>query len=282
MQFDVRPLTPADFAAADAVLQAAFARPISFLHQLQWCHQLQPGSLCGALVEGRLVATGAAINYGQLAHLGLMAVAPDAQRQGWGGRVLTCLLERLDQQRCPTVLLDASLAGEELYERHGFRPHSLAKVFQAPPRPLVTGDLGLAEPAQLADLDALIRLDQPCFGANRGHLLHLLLERYVGRCWLSRDARGELDGFLVARERFIGPWVARNVPAARRLLRQAAAVTYEVPPQVSVPRGNQRAWQFLHAAGFQEVRQLTHMRRGAPLPEQRPDCLWAHTTFGLG
>lgn len=56
------------------------------------------------------------------AYLGFLAVTPDRQGRGIGGRLLREHHERLDAQQQPAYLVASSAASARLYERHGYRP----------------------------------------------------------------------------------------------------------------------------------------------------------------
>ncbi len=84
MTISIRHLEDTDLAAADTILKLAFRSSVSRLDDLRFYRQIQPDGWFVASQEGRLFGTVGATNYGTFAHVGLMAVHPDAQRQGGG------------------------------------------------------------------------------------------------------------------------------------------------------------------------------------------------------
>ena len=63
-----------------------------------------------------------AYNYGPCASIGMMAVHPQAQRQGIGYILMRSLVKHLDGQGVPLLFLEASAAGQRLYPSLDFEP----------------------------------------------------------------------------------------------------------------------------------------------------------------
>jgi GNAT superfamily N-acetyltransferase len=281
MTVSLRTLTPDDIDDADAILVPAYGVPRSRKRELALYLALQPDGWRLALEDGRPVGMGGATDYGTFAYIGLMAVHPSVQRRGIATLILEELLGWLEQRACPSVLLDASTPGGPLYVKYGFA--DLDKVVQYQQddcalRPRPSERVALLQAANLA---AMADFDAPIFGARREALFNALLAQVPDRAFLSRDAAGQVDGYLFAQPSVIGPWVARDAVAAEGLLAAALALSFEDAPRVLAPSANNEAADLLLRYGFSPQRSLRHMRRGEPVPRQR-ELIYGQASFGLG
>ncbi len=284
----VRPFVESDIAGADRVLRAAFERETSFEAHLRLTQLIQPDGVLVACQDGQVVGTVGAVDYGAVAYIGLMAVAPDFQGHGLGRLLITRLLAWLAARGRPTILLDATDKGAALYETLGFVDDHVARVFElsdrptTPARPAARGVRG-AEPA---DFDEMVALDARSFGADRRRLLAALWTYYRDRCLVARDPSNRLVGYLFARDPVLGPWVAESRQVAEELLamalRSGGIFQYRSAPLVMVPRSNERSADVLLQHGFCERRRLRHMRRGGTAPTGVPRCLFGQSSFAHG
>jgi predicted N-acetyltransferase YhbS len=288
---DVRTMREDDLEAVDALLQAAFDRPASFLDHVRLTRRLQPDGVFVAERAGQVVATVGAVDYGKLAYVGLMAVSPAVQSQGIGRRLMEHLLSWLQDRGCPMALLDATDRGAVMYESMRFVDDATAYVYVLPEGvagPARPGKQAVApgvRPATADDLDALVAFDAPRFGADRRKLLAALLVEQRQPCLMAFDAAGQLQGYLFLRA-VLGPWVAETHKIAEALLTAASAElsnqAIEAPPSVMVPRSNVLALKLLSSHGFVEQRRLRHMRLGGACPPGRPECLFGQSSFAHG
>ncbi len=122
MDICIRTMEEIDLEPADEILKLAFHGAVSRLDDLRLYRQIQPEGWFVAETNEHLVGMVGAAIYGKLAHIGLMAVHPEAQRQGIGLALMQFLLDRLEHQQVPLVTLDASQMGFPLYDRLGFLP----------------------------------------------------------------------------------------------------------------------------------------------------------------
>jgi hypothetical protein len=282
MSISIRLLEEADLAAADAVLKLAFQSTTSRLHDLRLYRQIQADGWIAAFQAGKLVGTAGAANYGAFAHVGLMAVHPDAQRQGIGQALMQFLLADLERQRVPLVILDASAAGRPLYEKLGFVPYDGTLVFQRQGFFLIQSQNAPVHSLSVRDLDELVQSDTGVFGADRRRVLQVLLEAYPGRAFLQRDAGGRISGYLFAQSNRIGPWVMRQSHAAEALLQAALSLPFEEPPSLNIPAGNREALELVQRYGFVQVRANLHMGRGAQAPPGRRQDIYSQTSLAVG
>jgi len=278
----IRELVDADLEIADAVLKLAFRSPISRLHDLWLYRQIQPDGWFIALQDEHLVGMVGAINYGVFAHVGLMAVHPDAQRKGIGFALMQFILARLEQQQVLRVILDASEIGRPLYDKLGFIAFDETFVFQR------DGDFARPETAPhlqtitVRDLDELVQWDTAVFGANRQKVFEVLLEAFPGRAFMQRDEQGRLMGYIFAQKNRIGPWVMLQSCSAEELFRAALLLPYEGPVSVAVPQANREALGLLQRYGFRLVRTNRHMGRAISEPPGKREQVYAQTSLAVG
>jgi ribosomal protein S18 acetylase RimI-like enzyme len=277
-----RLLAEADLADADRILQAAFAGSASRLHDLQLYRRIQPDGWFAACREKELVGLGGSASYGPFAHVGLVAVHPGFQRQGIGHALMDFILARLEQQRVPGVLLDASEMGRPLYARMGFLDYGETLVYQRE-----NGSIHEEQPpgAQLISgrqIEELAAWDAEIFGADRRRVIQTLVEVFPERAFLQRDGRGKLAGYIVAQQNRIGPWVSLRSDHAAELLRRVLSLDYGGTLSAAVPAENHEAIELLEAQGFERVRSNRHMGRGIQnLPGQR-QYVYAQTSLAIG
>ena len=309
----IRPLTQADLDAANALSMAAYGGPVDRRGGLARTLAVAPEGLLLAEWDGRPVGVGSAILYGPFAWIGAVAVAPELQRRGIAGAIVTRLLAYIADRGCPLTLLDASAAGEALYARLGFVQDDVVHRYQLPPVPAP----GTAVPEALApergfgtrcaasprdsvrargadsvpdgvaplrpsDLEAVAAFDAPLFGGDRRALLASLLADFPDRAWLHRDRHGAIDGYLIAQAWTLGPWMASHARAGATLFSRALALPEVTDLGILVPGANEAGMRLLERAGLTRRRTLRHLRLGAAPSPQRRARIWGQASFGWG
>lgn len=278
----VREIRPEDVAAADAVLVGAFGPPGSYAAELRRYVALDPHGWLLAELDGRAVGTAGALCYGPFAHIGLVAVRPDAQRRGVGAALMERLLAGLEARGCASAVLDATEAGAGLYARFGFveveRTVRYVRQEGDAERPPASRAV---TPLLPADLPEVAAFDAPIFGADRTAVLASYLRDAAGRAFLTRDERGEIAGYLIAQPAAIGPWAARSAEDAEALLGAALASGFGGGVKAIVPGANRAAPHVLMRYGFRPQRSLRRMLRGRPIAAQR-ELLYGQASLAIG
>ncbi len=282
MNITIRELTEADDEQANDLLNLAFESHTNRMNDLRLYHRLQPDGWFKACLDGRMIGTVGAITYGDFAHVGFMTVHPDQQGQGIGRLLMEHILAWLEGQKVPLVTLDASRKGFPLYEKLGFFcvDETMTYVKQIDPVICV-----LPEGVQLitpADLDELVELDRPIFGADRRKVFQTLIEFYPSRGFMYKDEHGKMTGYLFAYMNRIGPWVMTDPIGAEDLLKAALMLEYENPVVVCVPAVNQGAVDLLQAVGFEKLRGGRHMIKGSTDVPGLRTRIFAQTSMGAG
>jgi GNAT superfamily N-acetyltransferase len=282
MTISIRTLSDADVEAADGILSSAFQRAESWQPELRLFQRLQPDGIFLASRDGTPAGMVASIIYSGYAYVGLMGIHQNSQRQGLGIALMEHLLAWMEEQKVPLVELDASPAGQPLYEKLGFVPFGEVYVFQQSTNQL---DVQRAKGIQLLtpqQLDQVTAADAQAFGADRSRLLRVLLELYPGRAFLSKDEQKQVTGYLFAQAKRIGPWVMTGGDDAEQLLNLALSLPFNGPVSVVTPAENTHAVSLLQEFGFQITRVNCHMAYGPrPVMGQR-EKVYGQTSLSFG
>jgi predicted N-acetyltransferase YhbS len=277
----IRQLGEGDIEALDPTLRAAYGVTFSRSAELRRNLAIQPDGWIIAERNSEPVGIVGVTRYDSFAYVGLMAVNPNAQRQGIGRMLMEHLIARCEERGYPTLRLDATPAGAPLYRSVGFVDDGTAALYELAHPVATAGQPGVG-PMQPADLPELLALDTPIFGADRGRVLSRLLAELPGRAFVARDAAGALGGFLFAQPSTLGPWVAHTPQIAGALLDTALAQGLIERPRVLVASTQPHAAAILAARGFALQRSLQHMRRGAAGAWGQPQHRYGQTSFALG
>jgi ribosomal protein S18 acetylase RimI-like enzyme len=275
-------MTSADLDAAGAIVTAAFGSPYSRIDEVRRYLAFEPDGWLLATLDDTPVGTVGALDYGPYAYISLLAVHPSAQRRGIGLALMEHILAWLEARGCPMALLDATDFGAPLYRHLGFVEDDRTLVLGREGSPVRTRAPGRAYPVQPADLPALDRFDAPIFGAERGAVLASYLADAPERAFVTRDASGQITGYLFAQARALGPWVADTSADAEVLLAAALALPFAGGPEVVVPASNVAALSLLSRHGFRVTRSLPHMRRGGRRVPSRRTLIYGQASLAIG
>jgi len=228
----IRPMSAADIPDAEAILQAAHRMEIPFANLLRRNLQLTPN--CWWLLDqgNKTVGVVGAIDYEKFAHLGLMAIHPDAQLIGAGSKLLSHALHQLESLGHNSITLYSTDAGLAFYPRHGFRWHCLSTEWQLRKRAAHVPTFRILPSTDFA---RIAEWDSGIFGGNREPLLRALNEENPNRTLIAVDETGNFVGFLLAQAAVIGPFAAATPQAAADLLQHALTLNYEHPHASSLP-----------------------------------------------
>jgi ribosomal protein S18 acetylase RimI-like enzyme len=282
MTISIRTLSAADLEAADGILSSAFQRAESWQPELRLFQRLQPGGIFLASRDGIPAGMVASIVYSNYAYVGMMGIHQDFQRQGLGLALMEHLLAWMGEQKVPLVKLDASPAGQLLYEKLGFVPLEEVYVFQQRPgrwdRPYPRGIHLVTAPY----LDLITASDTQVFGADRSRLLRALLRTYPVRAFQTMNEQGHLSGYLIVQAKRIGPWVMNESSDAERLLLAALSLSFNGPVSVVTPAENIEAFSLLQRFGFQVVRVNRHMAYGSNVSIGQREKIYGQTSLSFG
>jgi len=273
-----------DIAPGDAPACAALAHAVGWPHRAEdFAMAIGLGRGLAATMAGEVVAVGMIWPYGEKhSTLGQIIVSPNHQGAGLGRRLMQGLLA---QAKDRSVMLNATAAGQPLYEKLGFVPcggisQHHGEVLDVP-APLPGAGASL-RPAIVSDMAELERLDRAASGLPRQALLASLLER--GECAvLERDGRAV--GYSVLRQfgrgLLVGPVVAENDADARVLvahwLHGRSGQFMRVDTGTGVPLAG-----WLESQGLKPVGDVVTMVRGGWPVAEGPQRLHAPASQAFG
>ncbi len=259
IRFDVRPMTDRDLKAADAL-----SRDVGWPHrQEDWQFVLSVGEGLVAYCGDRLAGTAMWWTYDRkIARLGMVIVDPTIQRSGIGRALMIGIMDRIAE---PTILLNATGAGETLYRQLDFRgtgsvvQHQGA-AFSVPLVALRTSER--IRPMGRNDTQRLIELDSMAAGVRRDAVITTLTHQAEA---VVLDDAGETVGFAFYR-RFgrgyaIGPVVARDTAAAKALITHWIGSNVGMFVRIDVP-GESGLSDWLDELGLARLDNVLTMIRG--------------------
>jgi GNAT superfamily N-acetyltransferase len=264
-RFEIQPMTESDLPAAHEL-----SRAVGWPHRVEdWQFVLSVGHGLAARSEERLVGTAMWWVYESQARLGMVIVDPTIQRAGIGRGLMNGILEQL---AVPSIVLNATQAGEPLYRQLGF--HSIGSIvqhqgaaFSVPLVPLREGER--IRPLGRNDLPRLVELDALATGTRRERVIAALIE--AGDAVVLDDA-GETVGFAFYRRfgrgHVIGPVVARDTAAAKALVAHWIGSNAGMFVRIDVT-GQSGLSGWLEELGLPPVAPVLTMVRGEPLPPPR-------------
>ena len=234
-----------------------------------------------AEVEGKVCGTATTISFeNKFAWIGMVLVDPEYRSRGIGTNLLERTIEHLDQQKIPTMKLDATPQGKPLYEKLGFVTEYgierwVLKRAHHVDLENVDSKRVLLSPAQL---ESIVGKDREVFGADRSSLLRSLYgetPNYAMSVWNGGTLQGYAFGRKGSFADHLGPWMAENSAAARPLLHGFLAHSSRETLIVDCLTANAVALELLRTSGFRYARTLTRMVRGPNGYPGKPDTVCA-------
>ena len=278
-QFDLLPMVETDLPAA-----MELSRQVGWPHRLEdWQFVLGLGQGISAYSGGRLVGTAMWWVYpGLQTRIGMVIVDPTIQRSGIGRSLMETITGQIVT---PSLVLNATKAGEVLYRQMGFQPvgtivqHQGAS-FEAPLVQL--GPNRRIRPMGRNDRDRIVALDARAFGGPRDATIDTLIAQ--GDAVLL-DEGNEAIGFAFYR-RFgrgyvIGPVVAQDTASAKALIAHWVGSNPGMFLRIDVP-GEAGLSDWLGNLGLAPLAPVITMVRGAPLPARRELFSFAVVNQAIG
>lgn len=259
MKTDIRLLSAADIPAAMRLKELAGWNQTE--RDWQRLLELEPEGCFAALCDGRLVGTATTTRFGvELAWIGMVLVDPEYRRRGIATRLMKTAMAYLQSSGVRTIKLDATPAGQPVYEALGFvlehRIERQAATVSA------SGNLKSSP----ADITQVMALDRTAFAADRSRLISSLYHEALAQAVVVEDNR--LLGYALARSgykaHYIGPLVALDGAVAHALLSNILA---QLPAgNVYLDYNTGFTGVDLQRFSFVTQRELFRMRCGPPLP----------------
>lgn len=276
----LRPMTESDLEAAHAL-----TTEMRWPHRMaEWTQALRHGEGRVAERDGAVVGTALRWRWGpRHATIGLVVVAPACQGRRIGHRLMSALLEGLEDH---TVLLHATVDGRGLYERLGFVRIGELRQHQgiAQPSPPIALEPGWRmRPASQNDLATLKALDAQARGMPRDGLIEELYEQAEATVVLTHDdaARGFAMMRRFGRGHAIGPVVAPDTAGAQALIAHLSGLSAGRFTRIDIDFDSGLA-EWIESLGLLRVDAATTMLRGPALAPATGARLFAIVTQALG
>jgi len=231
--------------------------------------------------NGLVCGTATTISYqNRFAWIGMVLVDPEHRKRGIGTQLLKKTIEHLDQQKIPTMKLDATPQGRPLYEKLGFVDEYEIERWTL--KRSSCADTSTAKssfaPLTKAQLELIFRMDRQVFGADRSFLLRSLHDE-TPQLTIGDRRNGRPDGYAFGRRGsfadHLGPWMANSRESAESLLKEFLAHSSRETLVVDCLKSNALAIELLRAHGFVFSRNLTRMYRGPNAHAGNPASLCA-------
>lgn len=278
----IRLMTSADLPFADSL------REIAGWNQVHgdWRRflALEPNGCFVAEKDGHPAGVATTTVYEErVAWIGMVLVDPAARGAGIGTALLNRCLESLRDRKIPCVKLDATPAGQPLYEKLGFRAEWTLSRWEGRPdaRDLpAVPEIQLLEPVSANAsflrhrMEGIQTIDTSAFGISRRRLLEALLPKAKVLAWAPGPGSDPALSYGMlrtgSRAIYLGPAVTSEsddgVALAAALLREAAGN----PVYWDLPEAQGPAISFLEESGFKRQRSLLRMCLGQNLAPGDP------------
>jgi GNAT superfamily N-acetyltransferase len=240
-----------------------------------------------AVEDGRVVATGGAVRYGDdLAWICMILVDPERRGHGLGTRLFDEVLARTGVARragLRAVGLDATPAGRGIYVQRGFKDAGGIVRLRAERKgsglescsrePGTIQDLTPAVwPLTAEHLEAVLAFDREVFGADRGTVVRWAFASAPDLARVAFDG-ARVAGYCFGRHGdhsdHVGPVVAEDPALARDLVRAGLSRPGR-RPLILDARAEPDWLAALGELGFREQRPFTRMYLGDARPAARP------------
>jgi len=223
-----------------------------------------PGNTCRvADYAGKIIGTATASNYdNEVAWIGMVLVDKAFRGRGISKMLLMEVLTQLES--CRSVKLDATPAGQPVYEKFGFKEeymiYRMTGIVQDGFQPYYSGIR--PELVQLRHVRDVIALDGSIFGADRTSLIISLLKDNLDKAWFIRKD-GKMTGFTLGRQGRkyiqIGPVSAFDLTEAIVLISHVLARHIGKPVVVDIPADKTELIKWLNSTGFTNQRHFVRM-----------------------
>jgi GNAT superfamily N-acetyltransferase len=258
---NIRPMKPTDISTAMRLSTAEGWNQT----EKDWRLFIEsPANVCLlAEADGKVIGTTTSINYtNKEAWIGMVLVDKEYRGLGVSKLLLSAIFNKLTSFK--SVKLDATPAGQKVYEKFGFKDEYFIARMVNPllnNLPVIDGDVS-AETIQAKHMDEIIAFDEAVFGVNRRPLIEFLINEHPGKNWLlKRDNR--IAGFVLGRNgsryNHIGPLVALTTMDAKLLLSKAMESVDGQSVVADVLYDKEELVTWLNELGFVQQRHFIRM-----------------------
>ncbi len=223
-----------------------------------------PLNICRAAeICGKLVGTVTSINYGnEVAWISMVLVNKEYRGRGISKILLNSVIK--DLEFCKSIKLDATPAGQPVYQKLGFSEEYLISdmvnnLFRGI---AVSATENIPQLVTNADIPEIIQFDKLAFGSDRTQLILSLVKDFPEKSWLiKRD--NNITGFALGRKgnkyHRIGPVSALTAEDAKILISRALNDLHGQPVVMDILDSKKELADWLGLMGFVKLRYFTRM-----------------------
>jgi predicted GNAT family N-acyltransferase len=228
-----------------------------------------------AEIEHKIIATATAMNYsGEVAWIGMVLVENSYRGKGIGKMILSNLLNELRSFK--SVKLDATPAGQPLYEKLGFKNeyliHRMTTLSMKNAQPFLSGIT--PKPVLTSDIEEVVAFDTSVFGTERTFLMKSLINENPENSWCIKR-NGRINAFALGRQgrkyHQIGPVFANSLIEAVILISQTLLKLAGKPLMLDVPAEKVELINWLNSIGFVRQRDFVRMFLNENLCQGKPE-----------
>lgn len=224
-----------------------------------------PQNICLAAIDGsRVIGTATAINYeNDVAWIGMVLVDQEYRGRKVSKLLLSGLFEKL--KSCRSLKLDATPAGQPVYQKFGFKTEYLIHRISASSilmKPLSIDNGPSPEHICIKNITEIVEFDKRVFGANRKQLIEFLINDYPDNVWMLRQ-EGQITGIALGRmgKRFfqVGPVLASSTKDAKKLISKSLEGFENQPVVIDILDDKKELMNWLLTIGFTKKRHFVRM-----------------------
>ena len=232
---------------------------------LDWKFLIEsPGNIClVAETYKNVIGTVTAMNYSnELAWIGMVLVHKDYRGLGISKLLLKNIFKKINF--CKSIKLDATPAGQAVYEKFGFKEeYFIARMINPSIENLPNNKYDLTPaPIQLKDIREIIALDKNVFGLGRAALIEFMVKQSHGTGWLLKH-NNIITGFILGREgnkyHHIGPLVTSLTTDAEILIASSLKNLINKAVAIDVLYDKENLINWLSTIGFRKQRHFVRM-----------------------
>ena len=233
-------------------------------------------NICLLAETGRkIIGTATAMNYsGEVAWIGMVLVDNSYRGRGIGKMLLSNLLNRLNSFK--SVKLDATPAGQPLYEKLGFKNeyliHRMTTLSMKNAQPFLSGIT--PEPVLISDIQEISALDASVFSTERISLMKSLINENPENSWCIKR-NGRITAFSLGRQGRkyyqIGPVFASSLVETIILISQTLLKLDGKLLLLDVPANKVELINWLNSIGFVRQRDFVRMYLNENLYPGKPE-----------
>ncbi|MCE6988022.1 GNAT family N-acetyltransferase [Dyadobacter sp. CY323] len=236
--------------------------------------EMQPDGCFVAEVNGVPVATTTTCCFGDVAWIAMVLVDKQMRGRGIAKQLLEHAIAFLDHLKMATIRLDATVFGQSLYQKLGFKDEYEVIRFAG----IVNGSFDIRiNLNQAQDAGKIAKLDRQITGTHRQAFLQNLLNA-VDCPFFEAMEMAEIVGYAGCRQGRnaiqIGPVAAMGSGAGISLLNAVASCFQGKKAYIDIPVQNIQAVSWAESHGFTEQRRFVRMYRGTEIHDF-PEQIWA-------